>query len=345
MKLFLLILTSVSLSCQIILGQHCDKEASCSEEKKCRHFDIENFNSNHPSIVYGEAAGRFGNQFLAYMVFHQLRQQLGMHTYINEECNTYAGYFFTPESLTMPILSREFCNPQDIISRLEPYDGPFKDLINDKSLHKGKLIHFYPPGKDDPLKGGYRPEDHISTEQEAFQKGYVKHLQTNMEFRDNLKERVNRRLKGIAKKVLGKKAKEVTYVGVHVRRTDHVAYMKSQHGTGALDAEYYNDAMEYFREEYDNCLFVVASDDIKWAKKNFDKSFKDLYFSDQNPEFHKDEYGNLQDNDMSKAAYDFALLTSCNHTIISRGTFSMFIALLTPGEYMTEYGVIVPDPQ
>ena len=100
---------------------------------------------------------------------------------------------------------------------------------------------------------------------------------------------------------------------------------------------------EYFREEYDHCLFVVASDDIKWAKKNIDRSNNDVYFSDTNPTFeYLKESDTVHDHDMSKALYDLVLLTQCNHTIVSRGTYSMWVALLTPGEYYTEYGAIVP---
>ena len=56
---------------------------------------------------------------------------------------------------------------------------------------------------------------------------------------------------------------------------------------------------------------------------------------------------NLDENgkeivDPDAAPFDLALLVNCNHTIISRGTFSMWAAMLAGGEYYTEYGAIVP---
>ena len=275
------------------------------------------------------------------MVFVQLKKETGMDCYITQECKYYVESFFTKDSVTLPILEDEFCNHKEILDRLEPYNGPFADLVTDPTLHKGKLLQFYPP-KDGVVANGYRPEDHISDVQEDFQKKYVKHLKETMTFRDNIMDKVQRRLRRLAGKIHDKDPKDVTYIGVHIRRTDHLKFMVNQFKMPPLTADYFNDAMEYFREEYDNCIFVVASDDIKWAKKNLDKSNKDLYFSDTNPSFHYTENGRFADDDLSKAAYDFALLTSCNHTIISRGTYTMWIALLTPGEYMTEYGTIVP---
>ena len=135
---------------------------------------------------------------------------------------------------------------------------------------------------------------------------------------------------------------EVTYVGVHIRRTDHLKFMKTENDMDPLTADYYNDAMDYFREEYENCIFVVASDDMKWTKKKIDTSQNDVYFSNMNPTFHNTKEGIFMDDDLSKAAYDLALLSSCNHTVVSRGTYSMWIAMICPGEYYTEYGAIVP---
>ena len=47
--------------------------------------------------------------------------------------------------------------------------------------------------------------------------------------------------------------------------------------------------------------------------------------------------------DESAVGYDLAVLAACNHTIISRGTYSMWAAMLSGGEYFDEYGAIVPE--
>ena len=84
------------------------------------------------------------------MIFLQLKKQLGIDSYIAKECQNYVKAFFEPNVVTklLPVLSEVYCNPEDIKSRLVGYNGPFKDLVNDKTVHKGKLIEFYPETKD-----------------------------------------------------------------------------------------------------------------------------------------------------------------------------------------------------
>lgn len=35
-----------------------------------------------------------------------------------------------------------------------------------------------------------------------------------------------------------------------------------------LDADYFADAMDYFREEYDPVAFLYVSNDMKWTREN-----------------------------------------------------------------------------
>ena len=95
------------------------------------------------------------------------------------------------------------------------------------------------------------------------------------------------------------------------------------------------------REEYDNVAFIYASDDMEWGYKNL-KEIKDLYLLGAGQNLDEKDQKEVVDPDA--AAYDFALLVNCNHTIVTRGTYTMWIAMLAGGEYYTEYGPIMgPD--
>ena len=94
-----------------------------------------------------------------------------------------------------------------------------------------------------------------------------------------------------------------------------------------------------FRDEYDNVAFIYASDDMSWGIENL-KNIKDLHFLGAGQNLDKETQMEIVDPDA--AAYDLALLVNCNHTIITRGTYTMWIAMLAGGEYYSEYGPIMP---
>ena len=53
-------------------------------------------------------------------------------------------------------------------------------------------------------------------------------------------------MKRIAKD-LGLKSKQVTYVGVHNRRTDSIEFIRKGWFQEELDEDFFRDAMEYFK--------------------------------------------------------------------------------------------------
>ena len=93
------------------------------------------------------------------------------------------------------------------------------------------------------------------------------------------------------------------------------------------------------REEYDNVAFVYVSDDMDWASDKF-KDVNDLHFIGAGQNLDKETEKEIVDPDA--AAYDLALMVNSNHTIITRGTYTMWCAMLAGGEYYTEYGAIMP---
>ena len=94
-----------------------------------------------------------------------------------------------------------------------------------------------------------RPEDHLGPEQEFFSQAYVKHLQQNLKFYPRIQTRVNKALKKVAKE-MKKKPKDITYVGIHNRRTDHMTFMKKHMKREELEelgVDFFTDGMDYFR--------------------------------------------------------------------------------------------------
>merc|ERR1739846_85557 len=107
------------------------------------------------------------------------------------------------------------------------------------------MINFYPPNGAESF--GYNPREHAGPEQNLFDQAYKKHLRENMSFQHGLVERIERRLEALAKKFYNKKSHDVTYVAIHIRRTDFLTFGKRYLGVKPLNSEYYNYAMEYFQ--------------------------------------------------------------------------------------------------
>ena len=81
---------------------------------------------------------------------------------------------------------------------------------------------------------------------------------------------------------------------------------------------------------------------MPWGRKNLEDTEGDLFFAGAGETLtEQDANGNVVGID-DNVCFDLAMLSQCNHTIITRGTFSMWAALLAGGEYYTEYGTIVP---
>ncbi|XP_060145468.1 galactoside alpha-(1,2)-fucosyltransferase 1 isoform X2 [Globicephala melas] len=109
-----------------------------------------------------------------------------------------------------------------------------------------------------------------------------------------------------------------TFVGVHVRRGDYVKVMP-YHWKGVVgDRAYLQQAMDWFRARHEAPIFVVTSNGMEWCRENIDTSRGDVTFT-----------GDGQEDVPSK---DFALLTQCNHTIMTIGTFGFWAAYLAGGD-------------
>ncbi len=116
---------------------------------------------------------------------------------------------------------------------------------------------------------------------------------------------------------------KLTYIGIHVRRGDVVGPKAETVGYNAPNITYFKKAMHYFESKYKKCVFIVTSNEIGWCFTNLNQS--NVFIS-------RDK----------KAEVDLAILSMCNHTIISVGTFGWWAGYLAGGEVAYYKDVYIP---
>ncbi|XP_072457141.1 galactoside alpha-(1,2)-fucosyltransferase 2-like isoform X1 [Notamacropus eugenii] len=127
----------------------------------------------------------------------------------------------------------------------------------------------------------------------------------------------------------GLRKSPATFVGVHVRRGDYVHVMPQIWKGVVADKGYLEQAMNWFRARYSDAVFVVTSNGMAWCRDNIDSTKGDVIFA-----------GNGMESSPEK---DFALLTQCNHTIMTIGTFGIWAAYLAGGETIYLANYTLPD--
>jgi galactoside 2-L-fucosyltransferase 1/2 len=78
---------------------------------------------------------------------------------------------------------------------------------------------------------------------------------------------------------------------------------------------YIRKAIDHFTRHFQNVLFIVCSDDSSWAKSHVQTGEEPVVFSP-----------------FSEPELDMCLMSKCNHTIMSTGTFSWWAAWLAGGQ-------------
>ena len=101
-------------------------------------------------------------------------------------------------------------------------------------------------------------------------------------------------------------------VGVHIRRGDYMKNKTRKYGFTVATKEYLTQAVDYFNKRYNKVIYVVCSNDKQWSRDNFPVN---------NTLFSHYEDGRV----------DLAILSQCNHTIMTVGSFSWWAAWLANG--------------
>ncbi len=103
-------------------------------------------------------------------------------------------------------------------------------------------------------------------------------------------------------------------VGIHVRRGDLLEWDNQDMGYSVATASYLDNAMSFFEAKYPHLIFIVCSDDIPWSRVFVRQKVAPVVFSET-----------------FSAIQDMAVLSLCNHSIITVGSFGWWSAWLAGG--------------
>ncbi|KAK5640288.1 hypothetical protein RI129_011099 [Pyrocoelia pectoralis] len=162
-------------------------------------------------------------------------------------------------------------------------------------------------------------------------KNGIDKFKAELRFKSEYVKKTNDVLNKIKKK-FKMENENVTFVGMHYRGTDYEGHLKKEYKwyKPPPDYNYYLKAMSYFMEYHRNVIFVLISIDKQWLKTNvpYLQTIPHLVVNPTN----------------SKPAEDLALLSYCNHSIISYGTYGSVAALYSEGTTFV-YNLGVPLDQ
>ncbi|XP_050394049.1 galactoside alpha-(1,2)-fucosyltransferase 1 [Patella vulgata] len=119
--------------------------------------------------------------------------------------------------------------------------------------------------------------------------------------------------------------KNLIYVGIHIRRGDYLKKKNKAYGYRTAPKSYIYKSIQYFHEKHDHVIFLVCSNDLKWARKVLNGRNDIIYVT------------------RNRREIDFAILTSMNHSITTVGTFSWWSGFLANGTVIYFKNFIAPN--
>lgn len=126
-----------------------------------------------------------------------------------------------------------------------------------------------------------------------------------------------------------------TYVGIHVRRGDMTKMDRlKSYGFALGGPDYVVRAMHHFLERLrSHVTFIICSDNIWWCRRNIVLPAT----------VHRSKYDVRFCNKSDSAIVHLGILSSCNHSIITGGTFGWWSAFLSGGHTVYYRGYPRPN--
>lgn len=266
-------------------------------------------------MIITKLLGGLGNQMFQYAAGYSLAKRNGMPLKLDisalKKYSRHAGYQFEE------IFSGHFeiADTFDLIRSL--------GLSGWKLRHQGIDVAAHKPFKKSTRIAqqkthNYWPELFSYSKNNTYISGYWQSSKYFRGFENELRQifEIKTTLKGRNKEIAEKIHSEYS-VSVHLRRGDYISNQNANKFHGVCSLDYYKSAIELMSNRYPNAKYYIFSDDIEFAKAEFQNDSK---------------YTIVDGNNGVKSYLDMHLMSLCNSHIIANSTFSWWGAWLSQGE-------------
>lgn len=140
-----------------------------------------------------------------------------------------------------------------------------------------------------------------------------KEVKEELSFRKDIRESAKNIIANYRDAYSVKYGTKVTIVGVHIRRGDILWDSIQVHGNNVAPDKYIYFAVNYMKKKFGQIVLIVCSDEMNYAKNLFKNISIPNEFIEISP------------------VYDLAVLASCDHVIMTVGTFGWWAGFLSGG--------------
>lgn len=237
--------------------------------------------------------GKTGNQMFQYASLYGIAKANNKMAFINPDFPLFDAFKLSTLKLNMSLLDESnFLNVS--------YPGTFgftKSVFN-LSCHEDYVMR--------GLRSSWK----------YFSK-YSSEIKKEFQFVDDIHIQCNKVMKEIMTQNNISKHNNCILIGAHMRRGDFVRDKKQDYGHVPATKDYLHKAIKFFENRYSNnpCkLFLVVGNDHKWNLNNSLQRNNVIVLKPRSPYL------------------DLCILSRCNHTIISSGSFGWWAAYLSGGD-------------
>jgi galactoside 2-L-fucosyltransferase 1/2 len=246
-----------------------------------------------PFNITIQTPGRIGNLMFAYASLIGIARKLNRTVVIDKE---------NPLRLFFKLTAEPIDTKRVNLSSWEKFE-PFYSAAFERRI-------FQIPCRDNLLLSGYfQSWKYFEDIQKTIRKEFT--------FKDLIRQKATEFLQNSIKDSYGPNItrEDVVIIGIHVRRSDMTDYESRQRGYIVASKEYIKAAMAYMQVQYKRIVFVICSDDLFWVRQNVKSDAYPVVYAEN---FH--------------AILDLAILTLCDHTIMTVGSFGWWGAYLAGGK-------------